>query len=88
VLSDLDAPGWAATVETAGKTHPIPILRTNRIYRGVWLAAGTHRIEMKYLPPPFCHGAWISGLGWAVTLLLGGWSILKSPALRASGERR
>ncbi|HUE75068.1 MAG TPA: YfhO family protein [Pirellulaceae bacterium] len=83
VLSDLFAPGWSATVETEGRCRSVPILRTNRVCRGVWLPAGKHRIEMVYRPPRFYAGAWISGIDWAAVVIFVGLT-----ALRAGGERR
>lgn len=73
VLSDLFYPGWTATVTTAGEPAAAvaPILRTNRIMRGVALPAGKHRIEFVYRPPLFYAGAAISSLAWiAVGLAL------------------
>jgi hypothetical protein len=65
VLADQYYPGWRATVETAGQSpHETPILRTNRVMRGVWLAAGAHRLTYSYHPATFYCGAILSGLGW------------------------
>lgn len=83
VLSDLFAPGWSATVETDGQPRSVPILRTNRVCRGVWLPPGKHRIEMVYRPPRFYAGAWISGIGWAAVVIFAGLT-----ALRAVRKRR
>jgi len=76
VLSDMFYPGWTAEVETevaGGETHSqkAPILRTNRIMRGVYLPPGKHRIVYSYRPWSFRVGAVLSLLGWGV-LLLGG----------------
>ncbi len=46
ILSDLAYPGWEARVD--GK--PTPILRTDAIFRGVVVPAGSHRVEMRYAP--------------------------------------
>ena len=75
VLSDLFYPGWTATLSTAGEpaAAAVPILRTNRIMRGVALPAGQHRIEFVYRPPPFYAGAAISGLAWIAVGLALAW---------------
>jgi uncharacterized membrane protein YfhO len=65
VVSDLFYPGWTAEVSSAdGRRMPAPILRTNRIMRGVVLPAGQHRITFVYRPPLFYAGAVISVAAW------------------------
>jgi hypothetical protein len=76
VLSDTFAPGWIATVETAGTARAADILRTNRICRGVLLPAGNHRITYEYRPLRFRWGAWISGAAWAALAIVLGWQLL------------
>jgi hypothetical protein len=39
--------GWSARVDGA----PTTILRVNAVVQGLWLDAGSHRIEMTYAPP-------------------------------------
>ncbi len=70
VLSDLDFPGWELTVETAGKSEPVPILRVNRVMRGAALPAGEHRLVYRYRPHSVFYGGAISGLT-AMCLILG-----------------
>ena len=65
VVSDLFYPGWTAEVASAdGQRTQVPILRTNRIMRGVVLPAGKHRIAFVYRPLCFYAGALISVPAW------------------------
>ena len=64
VLSDAFYPGWKATVTAPGMTRELPIHRTNRVCRGVWLPAGLHVIEFRYRPGSFLVGAFLSAAGW------------------------
>lgn len=61
VLADLYYPGWELTVETEGQAQRAPILRTNRVMRGVALPAGTHRLTYRYRPKSVLYGGAISG---------------------------
>lgn len=74
VLSDSYYPGWTCEVTNleTGETERRPILRTNRVMRGVWLPAGRYRVVYRYRPTPFYAGAIISGAGWAMLLLVAG----------------
>jgi hypothetical protein len=60
ILSDAWFPGWRATVTTGQETYDAPIYRTNRVLRGVWLPAGRHTVEFRFLPASFTRGALIS----------------------------
>ncbi len=60
VLSDLHYPGWKLTVETGGLPRTEPILRTNRVMRGVLLPAGDHRLVFQYQPRSVLLGGAIS----------------------------
>lgn len=73
VLADTFAPGWQCEVtdRASGRMRRRPILRTNRVLRGVWLPAGRHRVAFDYRPAAFRCGAILSGIGWS-GLLLGG----------------
>ncbi len=66
VLNDLYYPGWEATLETQSSDSPtrVPILRTNRIMRGVVVPAGKHRITFRYRPRSFYAGATVSAIAW------------------------
>lgn len=72
VVSDTFDPAWQATVETTTadttKIHTVPIVRTNRILRGISLPAGEHRLTMRYQPQTFHWGAWLSAAAWATLL--------------------
>ena len=71
VLCDQYYPGWRATVESEEQPpHEVPVLRTNRVMRGVWLPPGSHRLTYAYRPTTFYYGAILSGLGW---LMVVGW---------------
>lgn len=72
VLSDAWFPGWQATVTTNQSSTKVPIYRTNRVLRGVWLNAGQHTIEYRFEPASFVRGATVSALSW---LMLAAWAI-------------
>ncbi|MHC4375408.1 MAG: YfhO family protein [Planctomycetota bacterium] len=69
VCVEADDPGWHVRVN--GKSHT-PV-RVNHALRGVWLSAGTHTVEWRYVP-----GSW--RLGWALAAA--------AAALLAWGARR
>jgi hypothetical protein len=64
VLSDAWYPGWIATATHDGQSSELPIYRTNRVLRGVWLPAGKQNVEFRFQSQSFLRGAWISGLSW------------------------
>ena len=64
VVSEIFYPGWEATVDG----QPAPIRLTDYILRGVYLDAGSHRVEMHYRSPALRNGAFVSV---ATLLLLG-----------------
>ena len=68
VLSDLHYPGWTAEVtsQSDGPPTQAPILRTNRVMRGIYLEPGKQRIVFAYRPKTVYVGAIISALGWIV----------------------
>jgi hypothetical protein len=59
VLSESWYPGWSVTVD--GK--PAPLLRADYAFRGVALAPGKHRVEMRFRSLPTKIGLALSGLG-------------------------
>ncbi len=71
VLADAWYPGWQAFVKSNSGTREIPIYRTNRVQRGVWLNAGQHTVEFRYRPASFYAGAAISGVSWLLFLIGG-----------------
>jgi hypothetical protein len=65
VVSELHYPGWVALLD-GQKT---PLHQANYLLRGVFVPAGTHRVEMSYKAPGARNGAIISlltllGFGW------------------------
>jgi len=58
VLLDAFAPGWRATLDGA----PVEIRRTNAVFRGVPVPAGSHRVEFVYRPLSVTLGATLTGL--------------------------
>jgi hypothetical protein len=70
VLTDRYDNGWTAHVATGGgETTEAPILRTNLVFRGVYLPAGKNTVEFRYRPISYVRGAWISGVSWALLAL-------------------
>lgn len=67
VLSEIWAPGWHAAVDG----EAVPILRTNYLFRGIVVPAGTHELRLVYRPASLLWGAAISGVA-AVVLVAGG----------------
>jgi hypothetical protein len=56
VLSEIDYPGWQATVDG----QPAPILRADYILRAIPVPAGEHTVELVFQPLSFTIGAIIS----------------------------
>jgi hypothetical protein len=56
VLSEINYPGWIATVDGAKAT----LYTTDFLLRGVAVPAGAHRVEMRYTAPAARNGALIS----------------------------
>ena len=56
VLSEIYYPGWHVTIDDA----PANLYSANYIFRAVPLSAGSHRIEMWFMPNSFVIGATIS----------------------------
>jgi hypothetical protein len=88
VLSDLYYPGWIAEVNTHGQQKPArtPILRTNRIMRGVYLPPGKHRIVFSYRPTTFYVGAVLSIVGWLALTVACIFRMRHRVTLRSSGS--
>jgi hypothetical protein len=66
VLSEVWYPGWRAVADGIER----PILRVEGILRGVYLDAGSHRIEFGYSPWTVWVGLAVSGLTAATLLVL------------------
>ncbi len=72
VLADQFFPGWQVEVETEGQgVRRAPILRTNRVMRGVWVDEGSHRLVFRYRPRSVVYGGFLSCVGWLVLAVLG-----------------
>jgi hypothetical protein len=78
VLSDAWYPGWKAMATSSGQSHELPIYRTNRVLRGVWLPAGRHTVEFRFEPASFYRGAWISGLSWILVAVGGMYAVVSA----------
>jgi uncharacterized membrane protein YfhO len=64
VLSDVYYPGWQGSVDGAS----VPIYRTDATFRGVVVPAGSHTIEMRFLPHRFLIGLGIAVIGLLLLL--------------------
>ena len=71
VLSDLYYPGWVTEVtnESDGRQTRIPILRTNRVMRGIYLQPGKQHIVFSYRPMTVYAGAVVSIVGWIAVVV-------------------
>ncbi len=58
ILSEIDYPGWQATVDG----QPAPLLRADYVLRAIPLSPGEHTIELAFRPISFILGAIISGI--------------------------
>jgi hypothetical protein len=56
VFSEIFYPGWQAFVDGV----PHPLFRADWSLRALVLPAGEHRIELRFVAPPFRAGAWIT----------------------------
>ncbi len=73
VLSEMDYPGWHAGVDG----HPVPIVSTNGVLRGIPLTAGQHRVRLWYAPTSVQVGIIVT----LATLIGGGMSMLLIPLI-------
>lgn len=69
VLSEMWFPGWRAEVDG----RPLPIYRTNYVFRGLIVPAGTHTIRMYYRPTSALLGVGLTTL--TIAGLASGWAI-------------
>ena len=86
ILADTFTTDWQAT-ELYGGEDPqsLSLLRTNRLFRGVLLPAGSYQVSMHYAPASLWWGALLSGLCWLGMAIVGAvWCVqpikLASPA--------
>lgn len=82
VLSDVDLPGWSATVDG----RPSPIYKANGFARAVRVPAGGHTVEFEYSPAGLTQGATASGITavLSVAVLLG---TIFGPRIRRRHQR-
>jgi hypothetical protein len=65
VLRDAFAPGWSCRSHTDfGRWVSRPVLRANRVMRGVALPAGRHELVFRYRPQTLFWGGLISLFSW------------------------
>jgi len=62
VLADAWFPGWSARLDG----RPAPIVRTDLMFRGIAVPAGTHTIGFAYEPEGWRLGRLLAGLGWVL----------------------
>ncbi|NOT35352.1 MAG: hypothetical protein HOP12_14505 [Candidatus Eisenbacteria bacterium] len=60
VIADTHFPGWRASLDGA----EIPIARVNLMLRGVRVPAGTHRLELDYLPQGWTFAVVVARASW------------------------
>ena len=84
VLSDTYFPGWEAWVDGEQRE----IYRANVAFRAVRLKPGAERVEFVYRPASFRWGAWVSGIGLAVSLLLLVFGARENAATNKKGRPR
>ncbi|MEK7274727.1 MAG: YfhO family protein, partial [Candidatus Desantisbacteria bacterium] len=71
-LSDTYYPGWSARVDGV-KTR---IYRANYAFRAIYLKAGQHRVEFRYMPDSLLIGCWTSLIS-ILLCLTGGWYLAR-----------
>ena len=69
VLSELDYPGWRATLDGA----EAPIVRADVALRAVAVPAGRHRVELSFQPVSAIIGLIVSVAIWAISSIVGAW---------------
>jgi len=75
VLADTYHPDWSVVVSSdGGPPRPLPILRTNRIHRGVSLPEGRHILEFRYRSRTFGRTWLITAAAWAAAAGAWAWS--------------
>jgi hypothetical protein len=79
VVSEIFYPGWEATVDG----QPAPLRLANYLLRGVYVEAGSHRVEMRYRAPALRYGALISLSTLLLLCVLGALSV----RLKRAGAR-
>lgn len=72
VLSESFAPGWTAVLHRSGeKSRPLPVLRVNAAFQGVFVPAGPATVEWHYQPQSFRVGLFLGLLALATLFGIG-----------------
>ena len=79
VLSEIDYPGWRATVNGEAAS----IRRIDGLLRGIEVPAGESQVEFRYLPLSILAGAAITLLSFLVAA--GGLLLVRRPRIVVSG---
>ena len=66
VLTQAFFPGWRATLDG----QPVPLVRVNYLFQGVYVPPGTHTIELLYQPRSVAVGLLVSLLALAAAAML------------------
>jgi uncharacterized membrane protein YfhO len=74
VLSEVDYPGWRATVDGG----PAQLLRADYVLRALCVPAGEHRVELVYDPPLLKIGLGVTGLALLTIVASAIWIIRQS----------
>ncbi|MCL4804086.1 MAG: YfhO family protein [Anaerolineae bacterium] len=87
VLTDAYYPGWEATVDG----RPATIVKSDVMFRGVFIDSGEHEVVFRYRPQTVRVGAWLSAMGVglliiAVVVIFRYTSSDRSPARRNDDE--
>ena len=81
VIADAWAPGWSARVDG----RPARLILVDAALRGVSLPAGSHSLDLAYVPPGWGTGRLLAGLGWLAWIGAGLLALLRASPL---GSRR
>jgi hypothetical protein len=74
VLADAFHPDWSVVVSSdGGPPRLLPILRTNRIHRGVSLPEGRHVLEFRYRSRTFARTWPITAAAWVAAAAAWAW---------------
>ncbi|MCB0008754.1 MAG: YfhO family protein, partial [Anaerolineales bacterium] len=82
VITEANYPGWRASVDG----DSVELFTVNGMFRGVWVPAGDHQIELRYAPAGFAIGRWISLLALAVLVSVWAWPMRRRRTRGAQGS--
>ncbi len=68
VLSDIFYPGWRASLDG----EPTPLYKADGIFRGVFVPAGEHRVEMRFFPASLRLGLGLAMAGVCLVMVIWG----------------